>query len=374
MKRVLLAVCGLTPQVITETLYALYQQDRMVDAIRVLTTRDGKDACNAGLLGSNKGQYYQFLSDYGMSSSEIDFAPRHIISVADSYGRELEDISSEEDNSFFLKACMEHTFYLTQERDSTVYFSIAGGRKTMGACLALTAQFYARSWDRIFHVLVSPSEFESSREFYFPRANSDYVKLKNRNGNELFMNTDEAKIDLVSMPFVSIRDRLEDSMLKGPEEPASLLMSLIREQDPCLTIDLPSKKIIWKGKESDLPPARLAVYAFFALRKREATCNRDDCRDCTDCALSFDEIEQRHLEEIAQIHERIADRDLGYNNRGIRALEREALTQYRSKINADLLRAFGPYESRLLQIVSLGSRNSTSYILPLDRSKIRVVI
>ncbi|NLV24760.1 MAG: TIGR02584 family CRISPR-associated protein, partial [Deltaproteobacteria bacterium] len=41
MKTVLLAVCGLSPQVITETLYALHQQGRQVDAVRVLTTRQG---------------------------------------------------------------------------------------------------------------------------------------------------------------------------------------------------------------------------------------------------------------------------------------------------------------------------------------------
>lgn len=43
MKNILLAVCGLTPQVITETLYALHQDQRKVDAIHVITTRNGKE-------------------------------------------------------------------------------------------------------------------------------------------------------------------------------------------------------------------------------------------------------------------------------------------------------------------------------------------
>ena len=43
MKNILLAVTGLSPQVITETLYALHQINRRVDAIHVITTRDGKE-------------------------------------------------------------------------------------------------------------------------------------------------------------------------------------------------------------------------------------------------------------------------------------------------------------------------------------------
>ncbi len=38
MKNTLLAVTGLSPQVITETLYALHQNNRKVDGIHVITT------------------------------------------------------------------------------------------------------------------------------------------------------------------------------------------------------------------------------------------------------------------------------------------------------------------------------------------------
>lgn len=44
MKIVMLAVTGLRAQVITETLYALnYSSRRYLDAIHVITTRDGKE-------------------------------------------------------------------------------------------------------------------------------------------------------------------------------------------------------------------------------------------------------------------------------------------------------------------------------------------
>ena len=61
MKNILLAVTGLSPQVITETLYALHQNNRRVDSIHVITTRNGKEKIYAELLGESKGHYYRYL-------------------------------------------------------------------------------------------------------------------------------------------------------------------------------------------------------------------------------------------------------------------------------------------------------------------------
>jgi CRISPR-associated protein Csx14 len=196
MKRVLLAVCGLSPQVITETLYALHHQGRMVDALRIITTREGKEVCLAQLLSPHDGQFYQFLQEYEIAEGSVEFQPRHILSVTDDSGAQIEDITQEQENAAFLEKCMQEAFYLTQESENEVYFSLAGGRKTMGACLALAAQFYARRQDRIFHVLVSPPAFENSREFFFPPKIPKYIRLFDRIGQELYMKTDNASVSL----------------------------------------------------------------------------------------------------------------------------------------------------------------------------------
>ncbi len=78
MKTILLAVCGLSPQVITETLYALHQSNRYVDTIHVITTRDGKEKIYAELLGGKTGRYYQYLEEYGINPASIDFGHRNI--------------------------------------------------------------------------------------------------------------------------------------------------------------------------------------------------------------------------------------------------------------------------------------------------------
>ncbi|MCF8030547.1 MAG: hypothetical protein K9K39_06600, partial [Desulfohalobiaceae bacterium] len=189
----------------------------------------------------------------------------------------------------------------------------------------------------------------------------------------LYMKTDQARISLVSMPFVSLRERLTEDMLQTVQDPASLLMSLVREDRVDLTVDLRAGKLVWRGVEADLPPARLALYAFFALRKKEADCEREHCRDCQECALGYDDLDTADLNRIARLHEQVADRHRE-DARGVRGLEREELTQYRSKINRELLRSFGPHEAGLLQLNSIGGRNQTRYFLPLDRSRIRVVL
>ena len=64
MKRVLLAVCGLTPQIITETLYALHCEGRLPQRVVVLTTRAGRERCLNTLFGG-PGMLHRFFDDYG---------------------------------------------------------------------------------------------------------------------------------------------------------------------------------------------------------------------------------------------------------------------------------------------------------------------
>ena len=79
MKRTLLAVCGLSPQVITETLYALLQDGRLPDSVHVLTTTEGKARCLSNLFGSGDGHFYKFLQDYELPEDAINFSPRPCI-------------------------------------------------------------------------------------------------------------------------------------------------------------------------------------------------------------------------------------------------------------------------------------------------------
>ena len=84
MKHILLAVVGLSPQIITETLYALNQMNRPVDAIHVITTRPGKDRILSQLLDGGRGPFYGFLKEYGVTG--VEFGPGNIHVVRDTDG------------------------------------------------------------------------------------------------------------------------------------------------------------------------------------------------------------------------------------------------------------------------------------------------
>lgn len=375
MKRILIAVCGLTPQVITETIFALHQQGKMPDAIRILTTRKGKDICNALLLSPIDGAYYRMLDEYGIDRNSIDFSPRHLLTSSDENGSEPDDISDAEESERFLKLCMEQVFAATNDDNTELLLSIAGGRKTMGACLTLAAQCYGRPKDRLYHVLVSP-EFESSREFFYPPVESKTITLKDEKGQPYSKETRYAKLTLVSVPFFSIRDRLSERHLRQPETPASLMLSLVREKQPELTIDLPGKKLVWKGVEADLMPARLALYAFFAMYKKEVECDTANCKGCEKCFIQSAQIFAEHETSIAKLYRRIEpgkDHD-AMSSTGITALSAENFNTYKSRLHKDLEKAFGRLEAEKLAISSKDKRPNTCYGLKLDKNQIRIVM
>ncbi len=372
MKSVLLAVCGLAPQVITETLYALHREGRSVDAIRVITTAKGKRCCIAQLFGAGDGHYLRYLEDYGFSPDEIDFGPQHVRAVTAPDGREIDDLARVEESEWFLAACLEEAFNWCNRDDWRVFFSIAGGRKTMGASLMIAAQFYARPWDRVYHVLVSP-EFESSAEFFYPPPTSRKVQLFDEKGQPYLKETRYAQVTLVPMPFISVRDRLSPELLKRPESPGALMSSLVRDNPPVLVVDCQGRKIAWRGRELDMTPAHLALYAFFALQKRSANCGRDRCGNCTDCYLDWEAINAR-AGEIARIYQTLRPYYPGRegSESGITAISKENFNSYKSKIRGILERAYGPYELHLLEISSEGSRPDTRYGIRLDRGPIEV--
>jgi CRISPR-associated protein (TIGR02584 family) len=374
MKNILLAVVGTTPQVITETLYALHKEGRQVDAIYVITTRMGKETINAHLLPARDGQFRRYLREYNIDPRTIAFDSDHIYTITDENGIEIDDIAGAEENERLLKACLDLTFHLTKEKDSTVYFSIAGGRKTMSASLMVAAQFYGRQQDRVYHVLVSP-EYESNRDFFYPPVESRPITLIDENGHPYLKETRYADITLVPIPFVSVRDNLSRGMLQEPSDPATLMLSLVREEPPHLVIDLPAFKVTYKKLELDMMPSRMALYAFFALQKKQCQKDRQSCRGCVDCYLTVAEILERQ-EEIADYYKKMTlQRDFtAMSDSGILALNAENFNSYKSRIRSDLQKAFGRAALREIAIESEGTRPDTRYGLRIDRKRIRLVL
>ncbi len=373
MKNILFAVVGLSPQVITETLYALHQSNQTVDAIHVITTRDGKEKIYAELLGGEGGHYYRYLKDYGIDSTGIDFGQRNIHVIKDEHGIEIPDIVDEMENERLLKKCLELAFHFTRDQDSAVFFSVAGGRKTMSSCLTLAAQMYGRPQDRLYHVLVS-AEFESNRNFYYPPKTSQTIELKDQNGQPYYKETRYAQVNLIHIPFVSIREKLSEDLLKSPQDPGTLMLSLIREETSRLIVNLVSRKVIFKKQELDLMPARLALYAFFVMQKKNCQIEIERCGSCTECFLDIDSIYAKQ-DQITDFYRKMSGtRPLDeMSDTGIIRLNADNFNSYKSRIKDDLQTRFGPHATKDLEIASSGSRPNTRYGILMDKAKMEFV-
>jgi CRISPR-associated protein Csx14 len=268
---------------------------------------------------------------------------------------------------------LELTFHFTNDPDNAVFFSIAGGRKTMSACLIAAAQLYGRPQDRIYHVLIAP-EYESSRDFFYPPRQSVAIELRGQDGQPYFKETRYALVNLVPLPFVSVREQISNDLLSKPQDPATLMLSLIKEESYTLTVDLSAKKIIYKNMELDMMPTHLSLYAFFVMQKKNCNFEINSCRACHKCFLDFQGIAGKQ-EQITALYIKAKDgADIEeMSNTGITRLTAENFNSYKTKIKTELTRGFGLRALAELAIESVGSKPDTGYGIALDREKIRVV-
>ncbi len=374
MKNILLAVTGLSPQVITETLYALHKNHRHVDEIHIITTRTGKERIYARLLGGQQGYFYKYLEEYRIQKDSILFDHSNIHVIADENSNELEDISDIHANEILLKKCLDLTFEFTRDSNTSVFFSVAGGRKTMSSCLTLAAQLYGRPQDRLYHVLVSP-EFENNPDFFYPPVKSRKIKLMDSKGQPYYKETKFARITLINIPFVSIRPYLSSDQLKEPKDPGTLMLSLVREKTPSLVVNLPEKKILYKNIELDLMPAPMALYAFFARQKKECTKDRDRCMNCRDCFMDADSVTD-NADAIAQIYKKICGSrpTEEMKGSGIINLDKDNFRSLRTRINKKITDTFGKSAADSFGITATGARPSTEYGISMDKTRIKMII
>ena len=98
-RRILLAVTGLTPQVVTETLYALAchpQTPWVPDEIHLVTTATGAENARLNLLLPG-GWFHRLCTDYRLPA--IDFPVANIHILTDAAGMPMEDIRTPGQNT-----------------------------------------------------------------------------------------------------------------------------------------------------------------------------------------------------------------------------------------------------------------------------------
>ncbi|WP_217536045.1 CRISPR-associated ring nuclease Csm6 [Vibrio metschnikovii] len=104
---VLLAVSGMTPQIITETLFGIYRQDptKVPQRIEVVTTQDGCQRLIDNLLGP-VSPLEQLIKDYQLPN--IRFTEEDIKVPTGDDGAPLNDIKSERDQEIITNFITDH--------------------------------------------------------------------------------------------------------------------------------------------------------------------------------------------------------------------------------------------------------------------------
>lgn len=277
-QRILLCVTGMSPQIITETLYALAINSELSfvpTEIHLVTTLEGAQLAKKELI--DHGHLAQLCVDYDLDVTAIKFDDSclHIISAPDQLA--LPDIRSEEHNIYAANKIVEVVRELTSRTDSdqqlAIHASIAGGRKTMGFFMGYAMSLFGRQQDRLSHVLISPADLEGHPKFFFPPKQPVVLQRKSRDGNLVSINTADAVVSQAYIPFVRLRGNLIPNML--PEN-ASYSEVVERAQEGVSNniqvVLYPEKLTVSIGdKDIKMKPIAFGVYYWFAKRAKNGT-------------------------------------------------------------------------------------------------------
>jgi CRISPR-associated protein (TIGR02584 family) len=264
-RRVLLAVTGLSPQIVTETLYALWSANpRLVPTeVHLVTTRRGAEHARLNLLSPRLAWLERLRGDYGLPP--ILFPPEHIHVIPAPDGRALEDLRTPADNACAADFITEQVRRLTADPDCALHVSIAGGRKTMGYFAGYALSLFGRPQDRLSHILVS-APFEGHPEFYYPSPGERPIHVS-EDGRQVAYDCRHARVDLAWIPFVRLGSAELRPLLDGRarfSDCVSAVQEGLSARD--LVIDLSTRRIRAGGLSIGLPPTELAFLAWFARR------------------------------------------------------------------------------------------------------------
>lgn len=262
-RRVLLCVTGLSPQIVTETLYGLAVQNKpafMPTEVHLISTAQGARTAELLLFDPKHGQFWQLLADYQLPA--ISAAHCHIHTIPATDGQALDDIRNLDDNRRAADEITERVRLLTADPDAAVHVSIAGGRKTMGFYLGYALSLYGRVQDRLSHVLVSP-DYEGLRDFFYPTPDRRVIMRERKP-----LDTREATVDLAEIPFVRLREELPKALLEGRSSYSDAVSAADRARQPVsLVVDLEHRRVIASGIELKFTPQAFVVYTWLLKRR-----------------------------------------------------------------------------------------------------------
>lgn len=327
-KNLLICVSGLTPQIVTETLFCLTFKEKIkIDEVYVLTTKRGrdvilgKDTAPATPKTSLKSEIKSMCELYKIKPPRFEENDEHII-VAKEESIELPDIRSDKDNILFPNKVCEFLRIKSSDPNNVLYCSITGGRKSMSVHLANALSIFARENDRLLHVLTKEEhEFKG----FYPKSKKEIDDL-----------------ELADIPFVRLRPILT-AEIKNPDLLKSNFDDIVRFTQAQLKILAPSTKMIIDIERRELrfgndsvilEPMEFLFYYYFVESKERGKGNISIYEFCSDeTRIRFNELREEFFP--------MRDRD---DRRLTKRFNDNFFLQKRSKVNKKLDQLFDDAE------------------------------
>lgn len=361
-RRVLLAVAGMSPQVITETLYGLGHAPRPFypTEVVVVTTGSGRQRILLELLGEEHGWFRRLYTEYP-AMRVPRFSAKDVRVIATPSG-ELDDIRGEDEHALAADMIADCVREFTADDECALHVSMAGGRKTMGYFAGAALSLYGRAQDRLSHVLVSEA-FESHPQFFYP-APKQRVIYHTRDQRPL--DSQDARVTLADIPFVRLRQSLPGNLVEQRRPFQEAIAAARRAvEPPAMRVWTRERQICIGTEERHVPPAELAFFLWLWTRQR----TRKDPIHCPseggdlDCAREYEAV---YLEL----------NDLSSPDSPTRKALREGMPgsyflQKCSKWNALLMSQFGD-AARPFRVEAFGNRGEKLYRIPAREEQVVV--
>ena len=382
MKNILLFSTGLSPQVVTESIYyhtQIRKPSLRIDAIHIITDAKCEPLVINELLPDNNGWLLKLANDYQINPSEVKLPLENIHILKDSSGKPLMDLLTVEENNAAVETVFKIIKDLTRDNQTRLITSVAGGRKTMSVIVGQAMQFYAREQDLLTHVIVDDCII-GAKEFFYPTPTSKKVKIKDK-----IIDYHDVKIHLDEIPFIRLRPILGNFLVESTETSLISLVKSAQQQiedmlKPVkIIVDLKYKSLSISGNSVKLPAKSLAMYTL--LLELRMTNFKDDLNE-PGFILAEKLIQEDILLKYLKIYEGMYKPGNIYveNERAkiINHKDRQMfftlkwLQETRSKTNAVLKKKFSPQVYSFCQIQSTGVRNSTHYGISIHPQNITI--
>jgi hypothetical protein len=261
-------------------------------------------------------------------------------------GAPLSDIVTAEAHHAMSAALDQIVRRLTMPATPALHASLAGGRKTMGATLAVAMCLHARPQDRLTHVIV-PAELENDPDYFFPMADGGASAI----GPEL-----------TDILFPRLRPMLPEAARQLPLERLVPALESRLAETALVTVDLPRRSIRFPGGAVRLSPLLVAVYATLV------SAGRDGSGEIRPLSLDLSVLAS-HYRRAGAAPEMVESLAVRLRTDDPRPWLREQIALIRNR----LVKEAGHALAHDLGIEQVGRRPKTGYRLRLPPTRVRIV-